>query len=131
MSDAEALEKFALVPNEVLNTEGIAGGNLLTWSSEFHRTDLVKYLLDRGADPFFRESSQGKTALEWAEEGPSSPGLGNRDATIQILRNATGVMPWHLSSIPRCAHRSVIADSRRSITGMIITLNWGPIAWKS
>ena len=85
MSDAEALEKFALVPNEVLNTEGIAGGNLLTWSSEFHRTGLVKYLLDWGADPFFREgvvAREDRTGVgrgRYVEPRPGQPGCHDPD----------------------------------------------------
>ena len=48
------------------------GGTFLTWSAEFHRSDLVAALLERGADPLKTSRNEGLNALEWATMMPES-----------------------------------------------------------
>ena len=52
-------------------------GTLLTWAAEYHREDIVKFLLEQGADP---EISGGTlmTPREWAESTPAVKGRENR-----------------------------------------------------
>ena len=60
-------------------------GTLLTWAAEYHREDIVKFLLEQGADP---EISGGTlmTPREWAESTPAVKGRENRrEETIKLL----------------------------------------------
>ena len=56
-------------------------GTLLTWAAEYHREDIVKFLLEQGADP---EMSGGTlmTPRGWAESTPAVR-QENREETIK------------------------------------------------
>jgi hypothetical protein len=76
-----------------LDAEAPVGGTLLTWAAEAHRADLVRVLLEKGANIHKRDSNSRLTALEWAMQteapvlGEEAP-LANRAATISLLSAA-------------------------------------------
>lgn len=101
LEDARAI--IRRIDPKFINQEAVGGGTLLTWAAEFHRFDIIEFLLEMGANPSLEESWSDRTALRWAEDTPPSrnPSLayqGNRDATIQLLRKITGLGPQQNST---------------------------------
>ena len=80
------------IDRKYIDQEAIGGGTLTTWSAEFHRPGIIEFLLELGADPCLKESYAQKTALQWAEDTPPNPSPALRDATIQVLRKAVGLV---------------------------------------
>ena len=79
-------------PGLDLDIETSAGeGTLLTLAAEAHRSDIIRILLSRGADPLKASSNEQKTPLQWATETPQSPRIStesNRAVTINLLSNS-------------------------------------------
>lgn len=99
---------------EQLLSEGAPVNRILAGSTVLHhaawagKSEIVRLLLDHGADPNIRSTPSGETALHAATRG-------NRPEIVSLLLQA-GAHPW----------MELLADSEQCVTGIVYPVGASP-----